>query len=628
MDRSYDFQPPASSWLARAYYTPISDALRGRLSGRLDVRREIAAADLPQPMAGLIYAVVRRTRLWRAERIDVARELAAHFADGLAAGRTPQQLIETFGSPEPAAALIRKAKRRGRPLYWQAWWYVSRSLLVLLAVSLVGYGVLSARFYLSAPRISHNYWHEINNARRVPEAQRAWPLYRQAIFTLGRDDSSVIGDLTFTPSDGKNWPRLVAALERQQEPIKLVREASRKPYLGFLLGDPDDRAAARAAGDERVIGTTGLLADENQVLVNANMPHAQVLRELSQLLAADTRRAAIAGDGQTVLADLSALLAMSEQLFQPHATLVEQLVGIAIFGMAAEAAGRILVDSPAVLDDAQLRDLAHELAAYRNGSIRASFSGERDMFDDLLQRIYTDDGQGSGRLTPEGIRVLYEIGGDAPPALNPNQNLSQLTSPGLAAFVGTRQENRDLYESLMDDLIAAHQGSAWEWDYQATNAPVDRLDEVTQNPSGKLRYFLAQLMIPYVTGIYGAHERTIQNRDAVLVSIALVLWHRRHGQWPTSLDQLVPDLLPAVPLDRFDGQPLRYTLGDGRPIVYSVGMDRDDDGGRPSDPPENAMYSFGPLNPADAAPHSSGSENDGDWILFPPPPRPEEDEAE
>jgi hypothetical protein len=52
------------------------------------------------------------------------------------------------------------------------------------------------------------------------------------------------------------------------------------------------------------------------------------------------------------------------------------------------------------------------------------------------------------------------------------------------------------------------------------------------------------------------------------------------GRWPDSLDALVPDYLPAVPADPFDGKPLRLGhLPDGL-VVYSVGPDRTDDGGK------------------------------------------------
>ena len=49
--------PSDSSWsLLRT--TPIRDALRGQLTGSLDVRRSIASANLPEPLPGLIYLTV------------------------------------------------------------------------------------------------------------------------------------------------------------------------------------------------------------------------------------------------------------------------------------------------------------------------------------------------------------------------------------------------------------------------------------------------------------------------------------------------------------------------------------------------------------------------------------------
>ena len=38
--------------------------------------------------------------------------------------------------------------------------------------------------------------------------------------------------------------------------------------------------------------------------------------------------------------------------------------------------------------------------------------------------------------------------------------------------------------------------------------------------------------------------------------------------------------LKAVPVDPFDGKPMRLTALDGQPVVYSVGRDGKDDGGQ------------------------------------------------
>ena len=90
------------------------------------------------------------------------------------------------------------------------------------------------------------------------------------------------------------------------------------------------------------------------------------------------------------------------------------------------------------------------------------------------------------------------------------------------------------------------------------------------------------------------------------------LWHRReHGVWPESLDTLAPQWLPEVPVDRITGRPLKYQIVRDRPVVYSVGNDGDDDGGRvpevrKGDSPRH--YQPRPVSP---------TADDGDWILWP-----------
>jgi hypothetical protein len=63
------------------------------------------------------------------------------------------------------------------------------------------------------------------------------------------------------------------------------------------------------------------------------------------------------------------------------------------------------------------------------------------------------------------------------------------------------------------------------------------------------------------------------------VALAVERYRLRHRDWPASLDRLKPDLLAEVPLDPFDGKPLRYLKRDGGIVVYSVGRDGEDNGG-------------------------------------------------
>jgi hypothetical protein len=69
------------------------------------------------------------------------------------------------------------------------------------------------------------------------------------------------------------------------------------------------------------------------------------------------------------------------------------------------------------------------------------------------------------------------------------------------------------------------------------------------------------------------------------VALAAERHRRQHAAWPQSLADLVPQYLKAVPLDPFDGKPLRYRRTDSGAVIYSVGEDAHDDGGGANRPP-------------------------------------------
>ena len=74
-----------------------------------------------------------------------------------------------------------------------------------------------------------------------------------------------------------------------------------------------------------------------------------------------------------------------------------------------------------------------------------------------------------------------------------------------------------------------------------------------------------------------------RSRQAALeVTLAAQMFLRDKGEFPESLDQLVPEYLEAVPLDPCDlnGGRLRYRRDDpNKAIVWSIGRDGNDDGG-------------------------------------------------
>lgn len=77
-----------------------------------------------------------------------------------------------------------------------------------------------------------------------------------------------------------------------------------------------------------------------------------------------------------------------------------------------------------------------------------------------------------------------------------------------------------------------------------------------------------------------AAEHAVGNESLcrlAVVAIALERWRLKHGEIPWQLTALVPELLPTVPTDPYDGMPIRFErFSSGRFILYTVGPDGSD----------------------------------------------------
>lgn len=78
------------------------------------------------------------------------------------------------------------------------------------------------------------------------------------------------------------------------------------------------------------------------------------------------------------------------------------------------------------------------------------------------------------------------------------------------------------------------------------------------------------------------HFRLLAQRRMAATALAIRLYELDHGHRPETLDELVPDYLPSVPLDPMaEGEtPIGYLPHAERPILYSVDENGIDDGGR------------------------------------------------
>jgi len=88
------------------------------------------------------------------------------------------------------------------------------------------------------------------------------------------------------------------------------------------------------------------------------------------------------------------------------------------------------------------------------------------------------------------------------------------------------------------------------------------------------------VLLPGLMGVFRGEQEHMARLESARVALAALRFQRKHGRLPETLDALVPDFLEAVPPDPFDGKPLRYRTRRDAFVVYAVGENAEDDGGR------------------------------------------------
>ncbi len=587
---------------------------------RLGDARVCLAHSLPRPISQLIDDIVRRTRLWRRERIDVARELISHFEDGLQAGRSDTELVATFGDPRDVAGLIRRAKQRQRPWAWRASLRTLQAAGACLAIIVVCWSWLLIRFLLASPTIKRDYvgeWDQRTQA--IAEADRAWPLYRAALMKfhkpVPRHESPTEWDAREKALEigagSEHWPLCLEHLEANREALELTFRGSEKRQLGFVFRDESNREWLESRGPSGFdpLGFSRHQESVRGILAGVLLPHIHELRELQRLLAIEAEQARSERDRVRWLRAWSANLSLAEQL--PSDCAIIQLCGFFYAGQSWSWLRTVLANDPALLTENDLRQLAHRITAFQGGG-RLRLKVDREFGNDLLQRFYTDDDHGDGWLTQDYFHLLedYErrlFGKTASSkATRAERILEGAARSGVIASRAEMQQAIQEYFNLEESESAK---PLWEQALDEPSPGQELLHQWSRSRWQRLRLqpflgimqpLIAMEKNPMPFRPSQSAEFATQNRDATLAAIALTVYHRRHGQWPERLEQLCPDLLPVVPPDRFDGQPLRYRIVDGQPLLCSVGRNRIDEQGQ---------------LPAD---NRNGPEaRDGDWRLWP-----------
>ncbi len=567
----------------------------------------ITASDLPAELQALVAQVVRRARLRSAERADVARELISHFAEAMAAGKTAAEAGAAFGDARASARELRAAAIAKRSAvdraFGQAWVWGWRAVGAVV----VAYACFGVYLWCNAPRITFDAIEKMQAS--MPKAERAedcaWPGYRDAMIAAGfnfdQPSPSQLSAISM-PGDSE-WPALSAWLDARQPAMDALRAARKHAMLCYPLGvamaDEDGILFGTAARDQSRRDAEDRATDPFPGL-GMLQPQLAAIHWATRALAADAMHAVERGDAGRAAEDFLAIVALSQHA-QEGRLILNDLVGVNIRREGCRGIIAAMEWKPALFNDEQLAGLQEALASVPAPLQRLDMTMEAIAFDDLLQRMYTDDGAGDGWYLLDAVQVSAlgsRIGGPPPQRTTagtptrgavsvgsplaaspgtPTRVAVSMGSPLAAGVVAGRKATREMWKGYADRAVAK---SATGFREQDQDCIVCELERLRQNPAWKARWLLPALLVPALDHICLAYAGDRAVCLATITAIAATRYHLAEGRWPEAAETLVPRYLAEVPMDPWaEGAPVHFAQDGLGFRIWSLGRDGTDERG-------------------------------------------------
>jgi hypothetical protein len=346
-------------------------------------------------------------------------------------------------------------------------------------------------------------------------------------------DESLEGDrMAPTLFDREQERVLRAEVARAKEAIELARQLPAYPYGRYNVKWTKD-------------------------FISTLLPHVQDARSIGHLMAHDARLRAQDGDMAGALQDAKAVLYASRALGDEE-TLVSQLVRMACAGAAVRILERSLACGKA--SDATLLDLQKEFEIEaQTPFFLTGVRGERAWMDQFLENIQ------KGEISYTQFRRLM-AGGFSGVRTSSDDWDTELKT--LKCFLNIRNERAQiLHHSNM--VVEAAKLPSWEM--------LDAISDL--DASLKECGPIWGAIFPALGKVYQADARVKAQLRTAYAALAMERYYLAKGTWPLKLADLVPEYLAQVPLDPYDGAPLKVARHGSALVIYSISQDRKDQGG-------------------------------------------------
>ncbi len=303
----------------------------------------------------------------------------------------------------------------------------------------------------------------------------------------------------------------------------------------------------------------------------ALLPHAQTAQDFARLTQLDVVNACKKTDFRRAERTLQRLLRLSRDL-RPQAAAIVDVVSVSLDETAVELLLSSYLGHPRLTADecdrilAILKDHQRSAAGLLNEGIKSEY----------VMLVNTIEGFRGGKLKTESlglekldpfIRVVdFEVERDA---------ADKLFSEALSATINPHQVDNVMSRLtvMIDDMKS---GLEKETKSLVGSIPLALGFRKLRNP------LICVWFAPGVNQFIKVVARDHARLNGAILLTAVRRYQLQHGKLPELLQTAAKEVgLDAVPLDPYDPEegPMRYSIVNGKPVVYSIGPDGKDDGG-------------------------------------------------
>lgn len=402
----------------------------------------------------------------------------------------------------------------------------------------------------------------------IPEDDKVWPVLAPLIerhrAVLRHRSVGLLPDSVVYDEESTSWAHTRALMQREgvDELALQLLDALARPHMGAPL-DTNGKVSLHTS------------------LLGAGQHHLGALHSTVRFLMSWAAFRMESGDPESFVRTVVTILHAADHAAQPPMAL-NQLIQAACVGAGVAVVGWALEHHPGRLTDGDLATLDNALRPHDRRAF--VWQGEVLVFEDEARRMAR-----SIRSFDIGERRALKSKTDLP---KPGDEA--LHTPR-AALHPSVVRTLDLFERAVRHAGEGSQTMPWALDTTAED-----WFESARTERDAIGMFMLDVLMPGIDRIVQTMRFRDQSVIATRLALAAYRARLRTGAFPASIDQIPGDLLAGAPFDGFVGEPLRYRLENGIPLVYAVGQDRTDDGGSPN----RGRFV---LSPGET----------GDWVLFP-----------